>query len=246
MDPPAGPESPWTDLLCARITEFLRAYPAEWVCFDPFTYGMLGANNFRVPPAWFVKKPFREIIGREMPDDAAKITLEESRLYMREVLGRQFHRIQEAIHEGSPDTKSFYNVPFYVPNEPLWVNHPMLNECDMLSTESSDRVGVLALAHPQAAPAGDDDHHRPAGRQRGVRSELVAALVRGRMRLLRICVGDSARFPPASPVRQGSGDHPQGISRDGMTLTASATCPPFKFRQPNPGLERRIKRRGRS
>ena len=63
-----APESPWTDLLCERVTEFLRQYPVEWVCFDPFTYGKLGANNFRVPPAWFVKKPFREIIGREMPE----------------------------------------------------------------------------------------------------------------------------------------------------------------------------------
>ncbi len=135
-----APESPWTDLLCARISEFLRAYPVDWVCFDPFTYGMLGANNFRVPPAWFVKEPFREIIGREMPAEGAKITLEESRLYIREVLARQFHRIQAAIREASPGTKSFYNVPFYAPEEPLWVNHPMLNECDMLNTESSDEL----------------------------------------------------------------------------------------------------------
>jgi hypothetical protein len=135
-----APESPWTDLLCKRITEFLRQYPVEWINFDGFTYGKLGASRFRIRPAWFVKRPFREIIGREMPDDAAKITPEESLRYMREVLARQFHRIQEAVHEGHPGTKTFYNPPFYRPAEPLWVDHPMLNECDMLNAESSDDV----------------------------------------------------------------------------------------------------------
>ena len=29
-----GPESPWTDLLCARIKEFLTDYPADWMLFE--------------------------------------------------------------------------------------------------------------------------------------------------------------------------------------------------------------------
>ena len=113
-----GPESPWTDLLCARITEFLRQYPVEWINFDAFTYGKYRASNFKIRPAWYVKKPFREIIGREMPDDAAKISADESLAYMREVLARQFHRIQEAMHQGNPGTKANFNPPYFAPTSP--------------------------------------------------------------------------------------------------------------------------------
>ena len=88
-----APESPWTDLLCARITEFLRLYPVEWINFDVFTYGVYRASQFKIQPASFVKEPFREIIGRAMPDDAAKIEPEESLKDMRELLARTFHRV---------------------------------------------------------------------------------------------------------------------------------------------------------
>ena len=135
-----APESPWTDLLCARITEFLRLYPVEWINFDVFTYGIYRASQFKIQPAWFAKEPFREIIGRAMPEDAAQITPEESLKYMREVLARQFRRIQEAMQQGNPDTKANFNPPFFAPAEPLWVDHPMLNECDQLAAESTDDV----------------------------------------------------------------------------------------------------------
>jgi hypothetical protein len=135
-----APESPWTDLLCARISEFLRLYPVEWIVFDWFVYGNLHPNDFAVQPAWFVKAPFREIIGRDMPDDAAKITPEESLKYKREVLARQFHRIREAVHGASRETKIYFNVPYRQPEEALWVDHPMLTESDMLLAESSDEV----------------------------------------------------------------------------------------------------------
>jgi hypothetical protein len=135
-----GPESPWTDLLCARVEEFLKLYPVEWINFDWFVYGGLESNGLPVQPAWFARGPFKEIIGRDMPDDAAKITPEESLKYKREVMARQFHRIREAMHKGNPGTKAFFNVPFRKPAEELWVNHPMLNESDMLVAESSDDV----------------------------------------------------------------------------------------------------------
>ena len=32
------PETPWTELLCAGIEEFLAAYPVEWLLFDWFVY----------------------------------------------------------------------------------------------------------------------------------------------------------------------------------------------------------------
>lgn len=135
-----APESPWTDLLCARVTEFLRLYPVDWINFDVFTYGVYRASQFRIQPAWFVKDAFREIIGRTMPDEAAKIAPEESLRYMREVLARQFHRIREAMHRGNPGTKANFNPPFFAPAEPLWADHPMLNECDQLTAESTDDV----------------------------------------------------------------------------------------------------------
>jgi hypothetical protein len=135
-----APESPWTDLLCARVREFLRLYPVEWIVFDWFVYGSLHPNDFAVQPAWFVKAPFKEIIGRDMPEDAAQITPEESLEYKRAVLARQFHRIQEAVHDANPETKIYFNVPYRKPAEPLWVDHPMLNESDMLLAESSDEV----------------------------------------------------------------------------------------------------------
>jgi hypothetical protein len=136
-----APESPWTDLLCARITEFLRLYPVEWINFDCFNYGRYGnCSDFPVQPAPFVKGPFKEIIGRDMPEKGSEITAEEGLKYKREVLARQFYRIREAMHEGNPGTKANFNVPFFKPAEPMWVDHPMLNECDQLIAESSDDV----------------------------------------------------------------------------------------------------------
>jgi hypothetical protein len=105
-----APESPWTDLLCARVKEFLRLYPVEWIVFDWFVYGSLHPNDFAVQPAWFVKGPFKEIIGRDMPEEAAGITSEESLLYKRTVLAKQFYRIREAVHDASPGTKIYFNV----------------------------------------------------------------------------------------------------------------------------------------
>jgi hypothetical protein len=145
-----APESPWTDLLCARVEEFLRLYPVEWIVFDWFVYGNLQSNNLPVQPAWFVKGPFREIIGRDMPDEAAKIAPEESLKYKREVLARQFYRIREAVQRGNRETKIYFNVPYRKPAEELWVNHPMLNESDMLLAESSDTVvpWLLSIRKP--------------------------------------------------------------------------------------------------
>ena len=135
-----APESPWTDLLCARITEFLRLYPVEWINFDCFNYGKYNSNDFPVQPSPFVKRPFREIIGRDMPDKAAEITPEESLKYKREIMARQFYRIREAMHKGNPGTRANFNVPFFKPAEPMWVDHPMLNECDQLVAESTDDI----------------------------------------------------------------------------------------------------------
>jgi len=145
-----APESPWTDLLCARVEEFLRLYPVEWIIFDWFVYGNLQSNGFPVQPAWFVKAPFREIIGHDMPDDAAQIAPEESLRYKRAVLTQQFHRIREAVYRGNRETKIYFNVPYGKPAEQLWVNHPMLNESDMLFAESSDTVvpWLLSIRKP--------------------------------------------------------------------------------------------------
>ena len=135
-----APESPWTDLLCARVTEFLKLYPVEWINFDCFNYGKYNSNDFPVQPSPFVKGPFKEIIGRDMPEKASEITPEESLKYKREIMARQFYRIREAMHKGNPGTKANFNVPFFKPAEPMWVDHPMVNECDQLVAESTDEV----------------------------------------------------------------------------------------------------------
>jgi len=132
-----GPESPWTDLLCARVEEFLTDYPADWLIFDWFCYGDQADHSFPVQPCWFVEKPFAEIIGRPMPADAADITPEESLRYKRVIMERQFRRIQAAVRQTSPATKIAFTPPYWGPAEPLWADHPMLAESDGLLAEYS-------------------------------------------------------------------------------------------------------------
>jgi hypothetical protein len=137
-----APESPWTDLLCERIAEFLTAYPVDWLLFDWFVYGHLRPNEFPVQPAWFVKEPFAEIIDRPMPERAEEITAAESLRYKREVLARQFHRLQATVRRHSPKTRIIFNVPYWGAHEAIWEDHPMLRESDGLFAESSDDAVV--------------------------------------------------------------------------------------------------------
>src|ERR1043166_3335625 len=55
-----APESPWTDLLCARIEEFLRQFPADVLFIDWFRYGEEKAG-ISVRPTWRVAKPLSYI-----------------------------------------------------------------------------------------------------------------------------------------------------------------------------------------
>ncbi len=132
-----APESPWTDLLCARIDEFLRQYPVDTILFDWFVYGNLKTNDALVQPAWFVEKPFKEITGREMPKRAEDITALEHLLYKRQILARQFERIRDTVRAASPSTKIGFNVPYWRPNEELWEGHAMLEQSDFLFAECS-------------------------------------------------------------------------------------------------------------
>ena len=131
-----APESPWTDLLCERIAEFLTDYPVEYLHFDWFVYGSL-TPDYPVQPARFVEKPFLEIIGRPMPAEAEDITAEESLRYKRVVLARQFYRIRDTVKRVSPGTRIGFNVPFWTAAEDLWVDHPMLAGSDILVAEST-------------------------------------------------------------------------------------------------------------
>lgn len=147
-----APESPWTDLLCARIEEFLRAYPVEWLLLDWFVYGDLKPDKFAVQPAWFVQEPFQEIIGRPMPETADQITPEESLRYKREILARQFRRIQQTVKQTSPRTQLTFNVPYWEAHETIWQIHPMLNESDALFAESTNpdvMEWLLSIRKPQ-------------------------------------------------------------------------------------------------
>ena len=147
-----APESPWTELLRARIAEFLADYPVEWLLFDWFVYGGLKPNEFQVQPAWFAREPFREIIGRPMPESADDITPAENLQYKREILARQFHAIQRTVRAVSPNTNVMFNVPYWQPEESIWVDHPMMNESDCLFAECSREDVVdwlLRVRRPQ-------------------------------------------------------------------------------------------------
>ncbi len=135
-----GPETPYVDVVCRRIEEFLRQWPVDWLLLDWFTYGPLVPNGGPVQPTEFVKKPFHRIIGRPMPEKAEDITMAENLLYKRTVLAEQFRKLHAAVKGASPKTKVIFNVPYHRPAEELWVDHPMLKESDGLFAESSDDV----------------------------------------------------------------------------------------------------------
>ena len=137
-----APETPWTDLLCARIEEFLTVYKVDWLLFDGFVYGSFQPDRFQIQPAWFMEKPFKEIIGRDMPGKAEDILPEENLRYKREILARQFHGIRDAVKKTSPDTKICFNVPYWKPAEELWIEHPMLQESDALVAETANNALV--------------------------------------------------------------------------------------------------------
>jgi hypothetical protein len=124
-------------MLCERVAEFLSAFPVEWLLFDWFVYGDLKPDEFQVQPAWFARQPFLEIIGRQMPDQAADITPEENLTYKREILARQFRAIQRTVRSVSPGTRIMFNIPYWKPNEAVWAGHPMMNESEGLFAECS-------------------------------------------------------------------------------------------------------------
>jgi hypothetical protein len=131
-----APESPWTDLLCARLEEFLSQYPVDGLLMDWFCYGNHD-TDYAVQPAWFVQEPFEQIIGHSMPGDAESITAEESFKYKYEVLARQFYRLRDAARRVSPQTKLIFTPPYMRAADPFWVAHPMVMESDGLLAEFS-------------------------------------------------------------------------------------------------------------
>lgn len=170
-----APESPWTDLLCARIAEFLSAYPVDWLLFDWFAYGSPGPDGLQVQPAWYVAEPFEEVIGRPLPERAADITPEESLHYRREMLARQFYRLQTTVREHNPHTRILFNMPFWRAADPLWVNHPVILESDGLFAESSGEEvmeWLLQVRRPEqrvmTTVIGHGKHSEPSSWRRWV------------------------------------------------------------------------------
>ena len=187
-----APESGWTELLCQRLREFLSQFPVEWLAFDGFDYGGL-EGEYPVKPAPYVETPFREIIGRAMPARAEEITPAERLKYKREIMARQFRAIRKAVKETSSGTQIGFNVPFWRADDPLWQDHPMVNESEMLWTESTTtRCDGLGAADPQARPAGDGDVLREAGSGWPVRPNHVEEVVCTRMRFLCLRLGQPA------------------------------------------------------
>lgn len=147
-----APESDWTDLLCARVREFLGQFPVDWLLFDWFGYGGLMPDSDPVMPAPYAKAPFARIIGRPMPARTEEIPVDEQFRYKRAILAEQFCRLRDAVKETSPATKILFNVPYWEAAEAIWENHPMLNESDGLFAECSRREVVdwlLRIRKPQ-------------------------------------------------------------------------------------------------
>jgi hypothetical protein len=71
-----------------------------------------------------------------MPEETIEISEEESLRYQREVLACQFYRIRETVRQASTSTQISYNLSYWKVAEDLWVDHPMLNESDILLAES--------------------------------------------------------------------------------------------------------------
>lgn len=132
-----APESAWTDLLCARVREFLTQFPVDWLLFDWFGYGGLKPDTDPVVPAEYARSPFKRIIGRDMPSRSEEITASEQLRYKRTVIAEQFYRLRDAVKEISPGTKILFNVPYWEAAESVWVDHPMMNESDGLFAECS-------------------------------------------------------------------------------------------------------------
>ena len=70
-----------------------------------------------------------------MPAKASAIAPEENLKYQRVVLARQFRAIQKAVKETSSGTQTAFSAPYQKGDDPLWIDHPMLNESEMLLTE---------------------------------------------------------------------------------------------------------------
>ena len=146
-----APESAWTDLLCRRLEELVRMYPIDGITFDQLFYGD-SQTPVHLEPATFVRGPFKEIIGREMPERAEEVTPEETLQYWREVLARQFYRIRDVVKGVRPDCVIYFNVPFLEADPPLWRDHPMLAESDWLFAECTreDILNwLLAVKRPE-------------------------------------------------------------------------------------------------
>ena len=94
-----GPETPHTKLVCARLREFLKDYPVDWLLLDWFVYGSLKTDEALVQPAEFVQQPFqRSLVGPCLPRPG-DITPQEHLKYKRVTLEHQF-RAAEASGRG--------------------------------------------------------------------------------------------------------------------------------------------------
>jgi hypothetical protein len=133
-----APESPWTDLLCDRIREFLSMYPVDWILFDWFVYGSLDKEGAPIGSSPYSSERYSEIMDKALPEDPSAISREDDIAYKREVLRRQFQEIHRAVKETSASTKIAFNVPYQEPSGAIWTDHPMLRESEGLFSECTD------------------------------------------------------------------------------------------------------------
>lgn len=138
--PMLAPDSPWIDLVEQRIVEFLQRYDVDSIMLDWFVYGALAGKGegYVVPKTQWSAPRFEALLGRPMPDDPAEITPEENLAYKRHVLGENARRLARTIRAVKPDVEVVFNLPYHRADDPMWVDHPVLEVSDLLFAESSD------------------------------------------------------------------------------------------------------------
>jgi len=150
--PMLAPESPWIDLLEARLIEFLEAYPVHSMMLDWFVYGSVSDTDFPVQPTFWANEPFERATGRPMPQRADQISAAEGLAFKRHVLGQNAQRLASTIKRVSPKTEVVFNMPYHRADDPLWVDHPVLTVSDLLFAECSRADVVewlLAVRRPE-------------------------------------------------------------------------------------------------
>lgn len=140
----------YVDYFCRMIEEAVRENDLDGILIDWFE---------EIEPIWIPaeKQLFTEIMGKAFPekplvDDRLDLKydwfgeLSAPRYFSEDVILdfrkratlNAWNRISAVVRKANPACKLWLNVPFHEPEEPMWVDSPILKEVDMMLTERCD------------------------------------------------------------------------------------------------------------